>query len=366
MTGRRSVTTDPTHTYGVRIFFGGVSRAAFDSYIASLRSTGYALTGIVYYRDSTAEGEARAKARAAAGDVDAVRATRAPRVLTITVPATGAGEITLDIDGLTEAENGALNQVAWPASWADRLPAPADCRIDDRGLQGVSDTSLQVYCLYDTDDLAVRTARFAAYVAALEAHGFTRLPKGGQGEFVTLQTDRIDVKLFPDMGGRMQIEAHVRPDTTSAGGWPADWVTRVPPPDNCRYGADTLQAYGPNLLGIGCVYADPDAANSILAAYAAKLGAAGFVRYQPAEQYARGPSAWRRGRSRSTSRPACGPTGWWSMRRMGRSRRSQVRAVRRPAASPFGRRGGAGRPPPARARRRGRCGYAGGRSRSAW
>ena len=117
------------------------------------------------------------------------------------------------------------------------------------------------------------------------------------------------MKLFPDMGGRMQIEAHVRPDTTSAGGWPADWVTRVPPPDSCRYGADTLQAYGPNLLGIGCVYADPAAADFDLAAYAAKLNAAGYVRYEPTVEYATGTVSMQKGTVSVHVSPGAWPDG---------------------------------------------------------
>jgi hypothetical protein len=293
MTGRQGGSSDAEHRFGVRIFYGGVTRDAYDAYLASLRTAGYALKGIVYYTDATAEGEANARRRADAGDYDAAIATKAPRVLTVTVPATAEGEITLDIDGLTQAENTALNVVAWPAAWAERLPAPDGCHLDDRGILAVSETSIQVSCRYD-DPKADHQATVAAYTAKLATLGYA-VAGSSDPSSVVLRSERVEVHIIAAMGGSMDIQANMRADTASAGGWPADWVERVPPPDRCTYGADTLVSYGPTLLGIGCVYADPAAGDAILAAYAQKLNAAGFTRYQPAEQYTPGTVSMQRG-----------------------------------------------------------------------
>lgn len=90
----------------VRMFFSGVSGDQFNAYLADLREAGYTLKGVAYYTE--AQGEEHAEEEAARGEYDAVVATREPKKVTMTVPATPDGSVTFDIDGLTQAERDAM------------------------------------------------------------------------------------------------------------------------------------------------------------------------------------------------------------------------------------------------------------------
>jgi len=93
-------------SYGVRVFLSGVTVPNLETYLATLVADGYSVVGVVYQSDF--EAEADANARAQRGDFDAMEATKGVRELTITVPQTADGQITVDIDGLTQDEAAAM------------------------------------------------------------------------------------------------------------------------------------------------------------------------------------------------------------------------------------------------------------------
>jgi hypothetical protein len=268
------------HRFGARLFFAEVPRASFDSYLAVLRAAGYVTDGVVYYSGETSEGEAKAQQRAASGEFDAVIATRSPRILTITVPGADGG-VTFDLDGLTEAENAALDVLPWPAAWADRIPAPAGCHIGSRGIIAEGSDGIQLECTYDATDPASRQAVLTDYVAVLVARGFAVTQGSANDSSVELRKDRLIVTIAPQMGGVMSFHVVELPSTTN--GWPDPWAAKVPPPDGCTIGADGLEAWSPGTMAVSCAYpdADPATADRVTNAYAAKLVAAGFVE-QPA------------------------------------------------------------------------------------
>jgi hypothetical protein len=273
MAGRRS-----DHGLGVRMFFSSVNRGQFESYIEALRAGGYVVKGVVYYTDSTEAGQLSAQQRAARGDIDSVIARRDPRDLTITVPNDADGLVTFDLDGLTQAENDALNTAAWPAAWAARLPQPHDCKLDSRSIQINSATGLQVYCTYTATDQAARDKVVEDYLDVLAERGFKTIDADSKRYYVKLQDASIQVTIYPDMGGRMQIEAVELPRLTDTG-WPADWVDRVPPPDGCVVGPKDVIGHSSTDLNVGCVYPDTDPVHhqQVVDAYVARLVAAGFT-----------------------------------------------------------------------------------------
>jgi hypothetical protein len=273
MTGRRS-----DHGLGVRMFFSSVNRGQFESYVEALRAAGYAVKGVVYYADSTEAGQLAAQQRAARGDIDSVIAQKDPRHLTITVPNDADGLVTFDLDGLTQAENDALNTAAWPAAWAARLPQPHDCKLDSRSIQVSSATGLQVYCTYTATDQAARDQVVQDYLDALAERGFKTIDADPKRYYVKLQDASIQVTIYPDMGGRMQIEAVELPRLTDTG-WPVDWIDRVPPPDGCTVGPNDIIGHSSTNINIGCVYpdADPIHHQQVVDAYVTRLVGAGFT-----------------------------------------------------------------------------------------
>ncbi len=196
-------------SYGVRMFFTGVTKQQLDAYLDQLRAAGYKLEPKVYYTPPQTEEDANR--RAAAGDYDAWVATKAPRVITVTVPQTAQGEVTFDVDGLTKAESDALPGMddflgqlptptieiskAWPAEWATKVPAPDGCVIGANGNMNVSPTSLYVACGYPDKDPAHQQAVVDAYQAKLLAAGFAmRNPPVGPA--MTFEKGNLQVQLL--------------------------------------------------------------------------------------------------------------------------------------------------------------------------
>jgi len=263
--------------YGVRIFYSGVTTEKMGAYVGALRSAGYKVQGVVYYTDIPgADSNANAQARAARGEYDAVRATKDPRRLNISVPAGSDGNVTYDLDGLTKAENDAMNVASWPAGWADKVPAPANCKLDSHSILSSSAAGFKVYCIYTATDQVTRDQIVDAYIAALKAKGFTVTETSGDRYYFKLSSSGYQVTIYPDMGGNMSVEAVKQ--TAMTNGWPSDWVDRVPSPDGCTL-ADRLIASTPTDFSAACTYPDNDPAHrqQVVAAYKAKLQAAGFT-----------------------------------------------------------------------------------------
>lgn len=271
MVGRRT-----QNAFGVRMFLSNVSRDQFNAYLGSLRAAGYKLQGIVLYSNDTAAGQAAAQQRADNGDIDTVIATNAPRRLNISVPSSD-GRVTFDLDGLTQAENDAMNVVPWPAAWASKVPAPDECTLDSHGILSNDSTGFKLMCSYPAIDQATRDRVSSAYLAKLAAAGFQTTDTTGGDYYFKLSNGTIDLTIYPDMGGKMSIEAARKP--TLSGGWPADWTSRVPPPDGCTLGSNDIIFYSPTGINIACTYSDDDPAHhqQVLEAYQQKLEAAGFT-----------------------------------------------------------------------------------------
>ena len=259
--------------YGVRIFFSGVTTEEFGAYLSALHAAGYKVQGIVYYSDAP-NAEANAQARAARGEYDAVRATKDPRRINISVPAAD-GRLTYDLDGLTKAENDAMNVAPWPAGWADKVPAPNGCQLDSRSILSSDLSGFRLYCLYASTDQASRDQVVDAYLAALQAKGFSITETGSNRYYFKLTDGANTVTVYPDQGGHMYIE--VKKAAAMTNGWPSDWVDSVPPPDGCTLGATPLSTTS-NSFNVACTYPDDDPANhqQVVLAYQAKLVAAGF------------------------------------------------------------------------------------------
>jgi hypothetical protein len=174
-------------SYGVRMFFLGVTKQMLDDYVETLRQEGWTLKPEVYY--TPPETEEEASARAARGDYDAWVASKGTRVLTITVPNTDDGFVTFDVDGLTKAESDALPGMddiidglptptpgpaqTWPPEWAAKLPEPHGCILGANGNMTSSPSSLYVACGYPDADPDHHQAIVDAYLADLAAAGFT-------------------------------------------------------------------------------------------------------------------------------------------------------------------------------------------------
>jgi hypothetical protein len=176
-------------SYGVRMFFSGVTQAQFQAYLDELKKAGYTLQPQVYYQPP--ETEEDAQRRADRGDYDAWIATRSPRVLTLSVPGPNGGEVTFDIDGLTKAESDALPglsdyltahtpsptplpSVGWPIEWAAAVPAPEGCYLGANGIATSSPKNLYIACGYPDADPQHHQAVLAAYQAKLLAFGFAQ------------------------------------------------------------------------------------------------------------------------------------------------------------------------------------------------
>lgn len=173
-------------SYSVRMFFDGISDGQFEAYVAALKKAGYSLKGQVYY--SAPETEEEAEARAARGDYDVWIATRTPRELTLSIP-NGSGQVTIDLDGLTQAESDALPDAedifkagmptptpfpsnSWPPDWAE-VPAPDGCGLGANGNFHADATSLYIACAFPDTDPVHQQAIVDAYKAKLAAAGFT-------------------------------------------------------------------------------------------------------------------------------------------------------------------------------------------------
>jgi hypothetical protein len=270
MVGRRN-----GNGYGVRIFFSGVTKDKFGAYVGVLRSAGYKVQGVVYYTDIPGvDSNSNAQARAARGEYDAAKATKDPRRMNINVPGTD-GTVTYDLDGLTKDENDAMNFSPWPAGWADKVPAPDNCKLDSRSILGSNSTGFRLYCIYTATDQASRDRIAKAYVAALQAKGFKDTGSNSGGSY-NLSNGSYEVAINPDQGGNMYIEATT--PTSMTNGWPSDWVARVPPPDGCTLAAELIASM-PTGFNAACTYPDNDPSHrqQVVATYKAKLQAAGFT-----------------------------------------------------------------------------------------
>jgi hypothetical protein len=66
--------------------------------------------------------------------------------------------------------------------------------------------------------------------------------------------------------------------TSMTNGWPSDWIDRVPPPDGCTLAAKLIASM-PTGFNAACTYPDNDPVHrqQVVAAYKAKLQAAGFT-----------------------------------------------------------------------------------------
>ena len=174
-------------SYGVRMFFTGVTKQMLDDYVETLRQEGWTLKPEVYY--TPPETEEEANERAARGDYDAWVARKGTRVLTITVPNTDDGFVTFDVDGLTKAESDALPGMddfieglptptpwpaqTWPPEWAGKVPEPHGCTLGANGNLTSSSSNLYVACGYPDADPDHHLAIIADYLADLAAAGFT-------------------------------------------------------------------------------------------------------------------------------------------------------------------------------------------------
>ncbi len=262
--------------YGVRLFFSGVSTGEFDEYLATLKSTGYTVTGIVYYREGAGAEEA-ANARAERGDYDAYSASNATRHLTITVPGPDGGGVTYDLDGLTLKESDAMNAVPWPAAWEGRVPAPEGCSLDARvGILAASDTELRVNCTFASTDAAEWTSVVEAYLALLESLGYDVAPSSGDGGAYLATGSGVRIDIGARVPGSMQIHATV--SSAEADGWPAAWANDVPTPRGCTLDPQPMDLTS-NSLMMACVYPDQDATRhqQVFDDYAALLASAGFT-----------------------------------------------------------------------------------------
>jgi hypothetical protein len=252
--------------YGVRIFFEDVRFDQFEAYLASLVAAGFVTQGIVYTTDTPGV-SSNAEARAAAHQYDAVRATKGTRTILITVPT--QGEVTFDLDGLTAAENTAMDTLPWPAAWTSVLPQPAGCTLRARmGIVVATDTDLWVNCSFA--DSPTRAQAMVDYLSTLRSLGYTTVSQGttsadlcGASACVTVQSDL----------GSIQATKM----TPSSNGWPASWADSVPAPEGCVLAKQPSQLK-PTSFTVSCTYPDDDATHhqAVALAYETKLQAAGF------------------------------------------------------------------------------------------
>jgi hypothetical protein len=262
--------------YGVRLFFSDVSTGDFDEYLATIKSAGYTVTGIVYYRDG-AGAEEDANARAARGDYDAYSASNATRRLTITVPGPDGGGVTYDLDGLTLEESDAMNTAPWPAAWESRVPAPAGCALDVRvGILAASDTELRVNCTFGSTDAAEWNSVVEAYLARLESLGYDVAPPSGDGGAYLATGPGVRIDIGAQAPGSMQIHATV--SSAEPDGWPAAWADDAPMPQGCTLDPQPMAMTSDTLM-VACVYPDQDATHhqQVFDDYAALLTSAGFT-----------------------------------------------------------------------------------------
>jgi hypothetical protein len=168
-----------------------------------------------------------------------------------------------------------MNVSPWPAGWADKVPAPDNCKLDSHSILGSNSTGFRLYCIYTATDQASRDRIVKAYIAALQAGGF-KVTGSNSGGSHNLSNGSYEVAINPDQGGNMYIEATT--PTSMTNGWPSDWTARVPPPDGCTLAA-SLIASTPTGFNAACTYPDNDPAHrqQVVAAYKAKLQAAGFT-----------------------------------------------------------------------------------------
>jgi hypothetical protein len=212
-------------SYSVRMFFDGVSDGQFEAYVATLRKAGYSLKGEVYY--TPPETEKEAEARAARGDYDVWVATLSPRELTLSIP-NGSGQVTVDLDGLTQAESDALPDdedlikarigtptpapaMSWPPEWTDRVPAPDGCNLGANNNMQSTPTDLWVACGYPDADPAHHQAIDDAYKAKLLAAGFTTQSGGPPTTTMTVyEKDSLHVVLMTGSDDWLTISVTAR------------------------------------------------------------------------------------------------------------------------------------------------------------
>ncbi len=213
-------------SYGVRMFFTGVTKQMLDDYVETLRQEGWTLKPEVYY--TPPETEKDAAERAARGDYDAWIARKGTRVLTITVPSSDGDEVTFDVDGLTEAESDALPGMddfieglptptpwpaqTWPPEWAGKVPEPHGCTLGANGNMTSSPTNLYVACGYPDADPDHHQAIVDAYLADLAAAGFTPQEGPPGSTMLVYQNGSINVVVMTGAEEWMIISATERQD----------------------------------------------------------------------------------------------------------------------------------------------------------
>lgn len=174
----------------VRIFYSGVTDDRLTAYLDTLEQAGFDLEYIVYASDVDPE---RAEERAAAGEWDAVRATRGSYRLGLEF---GAGTGTLDISGITMEDFGADTEWPWAA-----IPAPTHLTITEV-LQLGGPSPLVDLEYGDNSDIE-------EYVTELEAVGFVVTNRSfGQNDdiiSVTVQDAANELYLRSYGFGRLQI-----------------------------------------------------------------------------------------------------------------------------------------------------------------
>lgn len=174
------ITNVMTDGGNVRMFYTGVSGANVIDYVEALDSNGFDLEFIVYETPGSGD---RAQAQAAAGEWDAVRASKGPYTVKLEF---GGGEGTLDIGGLPDGAVGP--DLAWP--WED-IPAPDMTITRVMRLTGSPFVELD----YDTEQ------DVEAYADILEGVGFVELRHSYDQNH-----DLIDIALTD---GTVQIELRV-------------------------------------------------------------------------------------------------------------------------------------------------------------
>jgi hypothetical protein len=213
-------------SYGVRMFFTGVTKQMLDDYVETLRQEGWTLKPEVYY--TPPETEEDAAERAARGDYDAWIARKGTRVLTITVPSSDGDEVTFDVDGLTEAESDALPGMddfieglptptpwpaqTWPPEWAGKVPEPHGCTLGANGNLTSSSSNLYVACGYPDADPDHHQAIVDAYLADLAAAGFTPQEGPPGSTMLVYQNGSINVVVMTGAEEWMIISATERQD----------------------------------------------------------------------------------------------------------------------------------------------------------
>jgi len=190
-----------------RLFLQNVSLEQFNQYLASLKQAGYKLQGVVYTHDSTAASEEAARKRAADGNYDAVKADKGSRKLTLSYPGP-SGDMTLDVDGLSAVESQQVNRVSWPKNWAERVPPPDTCQLDQRSISANDSKGLSLYCTFSDSEQSQLTQIYEAYQQKLRAKGFTNSQPGSSFSITFTRAD-LTVRLGM-IANRLVVEAQVK------------------------------------------------------------------------------------------------------------------------------------------------------------